>query len=346
MTEALATLPLPNPLLSGDGLEEVLHLMSQLAMGTRLERAGHMVQEHLATGGRRVRARLALAAGEALGRTREQMVPWAAACELMHNATLIHDDIQDEDRQRRDQPTVWVRHGISQAINAGDLLLMLPFTALENLQAPSAVRWALCRALARRAEATVRGQSLEMDLLTTSQFSRQHYNRSALGKSGALLALPVEGAALIAGLEPTNAAALAAPFEKIGLLFQLQDDVLDLYGDKGRGEVGSDIREGKVSALVVEHLALYPEDREWLAEILAAPRERTRLEDVEEVIRRFRDGGALESVLSEIDTLHRQVDSHPLLRAVPDLFDVAQDLIRLSLTPIASLMNSRIGEAK
>jgi hypothetical protein len=125
----------PLGLWADDSLSDVEDAMSRLAVGTRLERSGHMVQEHLATGGKRLRSRLALSAIEAMGGTREHGVGWAAACELVHNATLIHDDLQDGDRVRRGNPTTWVRHGAAQAINAGDLLLMLPFLAIEAVPA-------------------------------------------------------------------------------------------------------------------------------------------------------------------------------------------------------------------
>src|SRR5215211_7540453 len=92
-------------------LAEVETLMDRLADEAGGEPAGAMVRRHLATGGKRIRARLALAAMEALDEPREAGVAWAAACELLHNATLVHDDLQDGDRVRRGRPTVWALHG-------------------------------------------------------------------------------------------------------------------------------------------------------------------------------------------------------------------------------------------
>lgn len=327
-----------------DHLEDVVVLMNQLAMGTRLERLGHMAQEHLATGGKRLRARLALAAGEALGGDRARTVPWAAACELLHNATLVHDDVQDQDRIRRDQPTVWVRHGVPQAINCGDLLLMIPTLALESLRVAPERRWQLCLAMARRAEATVRGQSLELDLSHSPTVAA--YLRAVQGKTGALLALPVEGAALIAGLTPANAAALAAPFQQLGLLFQLQDDVVDLYGDKGRGERGCDLKEGKLSILVLEHLQRRPADQDWLLPLLRGGRDGVSPADIARCTECFVSSGALDGVLERIRRLAAACAGDPLLRAVPDLHQVATELVALSLRPISHLLNNSYAEAK
>lgn len=329
----------PPGLWANDALSGVEEVMSRLAVGTRLERSGHMVQEHLATGGKRLRARLALSALEALGGRREQGIGWAAACELVHNATLIHDDLQDGDRVRRGHPTTWVRHGAAQAVNAGDLLLMLPFLALDAVEAEGEVRWLLARAVARRAEATVRGQSLELDLLGGRRTDWETWQRATEGKTGALLALPVEGAALIAGLSIDAAVRFGQEFVRLGVLFQLADDVLDLYGDKGRNERGSDLREGKVSALVVEHLRLHPEDTPWLLGVLDAPRDATSAADVATAIERFRSGGALAAVLARYASLEAQVLGAPILRAVPDLYAVARELcsqIRSTLPPVRS----------
>lgn len=318
-------------------LEHVERLMRTLAGGDRLERGGIMVQEHLATGGKRIRARLALAATAALGGQREAALGWAAAVELLHNATLIHDDIQDGDRMRRGQPTTWVRHGSSQAINAGDLLLMLPFLAVSHGDLPAAVRWRLSEALARHATSIVRGQVEDLDLLPSENFQESSYLRVVRNKTGGLFSLPVEGAALITGHTSEDAQAMAEAFMPLGTLFQMQDDVLDLYGSKGRELPGADIREGKVSALVVNHLVRHPEEQPELLELLRTKREATRQSDVERTIRRFRDSGALADTLHQIRSLAASVHTSPVLSAAPELHMVARELAVLASAPIQHL---------
>lgn len=319
------------------GLAQVEQLMLDLASGDRLDRCGVMAAEHLATGGKRLRARLALSATAALGGDVSAAVGWAAACELLHNATLVHDDLQDGDTTRRGRPTTWVRHGAAQAINAGDLMLMLPFLALGRVTTTDDRRWALSRGLAEHATRTVRGQSLDMAMLTSRRLTWSDYLRAAEGKTSALLTLPVYGAAVLSGRSVWEADRLANELTAIGVLFQVQDDVLDLYGDKGRESIGSDVREGKVSALVVEHLRLFPEHTEWLCEVLARPRDQTTWADVELVRGRFRDGGALEEVLDRIYDLASATFASPILRAEPALNEVARTLLRKSLDPIRHL---------
>ena len=296
---------------------------------------GRIVTAHLATGGKRVRARLALAAAYAFGQSGESLAPWAAACELLHNATLVHDDLQDGDRVRRGAPTTWALHGMPQAVNAGDLLLQLPYLAIDELDCEPGIKWQLARMIARRAAECVQGQSLEMELLGQRRFDRPTFDRMIAGKTGALMRLPVEGAALLAGFDAGTAAAIAEPFGWIGNLFQLQDDVLDLYGDKGRGAVGNDLREGKVSALVVEHLALVPEDTEWLTALLATPREQTAASDVLDAIVRFRASGALNAVIARIHRTRTCIEEAEWLCRFGSLHQLALDLIELTLRPIA-----------
>jgi geranylgeranyl diphosphate synthase type I len=318
-------------------MEEVEALMLQLAAGDRFERLGAIVQEHLLSGGRKLRARMALAALEAFDVELDRGLAWAGACELLHNASLIHDDLQDRDEVRRGKYCVWVRHGEAQAINAGDLLLMLPFVAVEHVPTDNGTRWELSRALARRAEETVRGQSLEMTLFTSCRWDWASYDDAARGKTSALMSLPVQGAALLAGRDAETAWELSECFRDLGLLFQMQDDVVDLFGEKGGRKRGSDVRDGKVTALVVEHLSQHPQDLVWLGPLLGKPRDQTTDDDVEHVARRFFEGGALRGVMDRIRTTADSIRSSPILRREPRLLAVAERLIELSVAPLAGI---------
>jgi geranylgeranyl diphosphate synthase type I len=312
----------------------VEELLLDLATGVRFDKLGVIAREHLATGGKRLRARLALATMQALGAPRVEAVPWAAAAEMLHNATLVHDDVQDGDAVRRGVPSVWARHGVNQAINVGDLMLMLPFRALERLEAHPARCWALSRMLSRCAEEVVRGQAAELDLLPRQRFEWDAYRDAVEGKTAALFSLPVYGSAILAGLSHDEADALASELRPIGLLFQIADDVLDLYGDKGREAPGADLREGKVSALVVEHLSLHPGERDDLIALLETPRDETPAREVHRMIRRFQEGGALAAVWNRMGAIEERVHDSAVLARVPKLHASAFDLVARALLPI------------
>ena len=201
---------------------------------------------------------------------------------------------------------MWVKYGAAQAINAGDLMWVAPYLALENLSCDAATRWELTRLLARQGATVVRGQAIEWEMTQEGVTKQETYLRAIRGKTSALFSLPVSGAALLAGWDSNRAQSLAAAFGDIGLLFQMQDDVLDLFGNKGRSEVGTDLKEGKISALVAQHLALHPNDSGELLKLLKTPRDETSDEAVEEMIARFRDGGALLKVCENILQIHRE----------------------------------------
>jgi geranylgeranyl pyrophosphate synthase len=282
-------------------MADIERTMRDLVAKQLPERGGRMVMEQLVSGGKRIRPRIAVAAAEALGVPRRAAVSWAAAIELLHNATLVHDDVQDGDRYRRGRPTLWARHGAAQAINAGDALLMLPFLALEGV-APSA-RGALSSLLASFAIETVRGQIAEIDLLPEERLDWASYVEAAMAKTGALFALPIAGIAILAGVGEHEAGEVGDPLRRFGVAFQIQDDVLDLYGDKGRDAAGSDLREGKVSALVVAHLERRPEDRAWLLDLLRAPRDATPQAGIDRATIAFRESGALGVALDRASVL-------------------------------------------
>ncbi|MBI5608692.1 MAG: polyprenyl synthetase family protein [Deltaproteobacteria bacterium] len=225
-----------------------------------------MVADHLGSGGKRVRAGLIAQAGEGLGLDPGRLQPWAAACELLHNATLVHDDVQDGDAMRRGQPALWVRHGMAQAINAGDAMLLAPVRALDVPGYAPIERWELTRALVERSILTACGQSQEQMLIQQVAPSWPDYQAAARAKTGPFFALAVEGVLILAGWSGAAARRASDGLLELGLLFQLADDLEDLWGEKGREAPGADLREGKVSALVA---ATVEQDPERGAELLA-----------------------------------------------------------------------------
>ena len=147
-----------------------------------------MVREHLGAGGKRLRARLAIAACQALGGRAEDAIDWAAAVELLHNASLVHDDIQDGDRTRRGKPALWARYGPAQAINTGDVLLMLPFRALRTY--PAEVQAALVQILAEYGESTARGQIRELALTASPDKGWSEYFGCSVRQDGHAIRAP------------------------------------------------------------------------------------------------------------------------------------------------------------
>jgi len=315
-----------------DLLGQVEARMQSLAGERGADPGAQMVREHLGTGGKRLRARLALASCRALGGRPEDAIDWAAAVELLHNASLIHDDIQDGDRTRRGQPALWARYGTAQAINAGDLLLMLPFRALARYPAESQA--ALVQILADYAESTVRGQIREIELSAAPDKDWGDYFAAVSGKTGTLFALPVHGAAELAGVVPEDARELASAFSSVGAIYQLQNDLLDLVESKGRPTRGSDIYQGRLTALVLTHLDLHPGEADRLFSVLGKPREDTSVQEVDALIERFIDGGAALQLIGRIEHLASELLASDALRQSNDIHALATALVARVLAPL------------
>ena len=195
---------------------------------------GHMTARsaavyHLSAGGRRVRAHLALAAGLALGLSKADAVCIASCAELLHNASLVHDDIQDRDVVRRGQAAVWSKYGSNLAICTGDLLLSAAYGVLCRISQPLVLP-AMLSLIHQRTAVAIDGQCADLATLGGPSDGLPAYLRIATAKSGALLSLPLELALLAAGRSDTASFARQA-CENLAVSYQIVDDLQDLHAD-------------------------------------------------------------------------------------------------------------------
>ena len=293
---------------------------------------------HLQTGGKRLRALLPLLVAEALGSDPARLVPFGAACEMLHNATLVHDDLQDGDRQRRGAETIWSRFGVPQAINLGDAMFYYTLLLLERLELPPARRRAVTRRVLQETLRVIDGQEREF-ALKSGEASMDAYLAMVQGKTSGLFALPMAGAAALVGAPESIVDGLQEAARHMGVLFQIQDDVLDLYGDKGREARGSDILEGKRSVLVVHALQHAAGRRaRWLRQLLDGDRAQTAASDVEAAIQMLREVGSLAYALHEMG--RRQEQAVQVMRRLrhPLLASLVEAMCTLFLEPIGPVM--------
>lgn len=238
---------------------EVADRPMQLAARVRRAAAGDSplgcaAAHHLGSPGKLARGRLALASCDALGVGARDAMRVAVACELLHNASLVHDDLQDRDAIRRERPAVWKRFGDAMAVNLGDHLIARAFEQLAGVGGPPGVHAPLVRAFTGAIHATLMGQSLDVEAAGGGALSFPEYERIARGKTGPLLALPVESALILAGNDPLARSAVRDALGAYGLAYQIQDDLLELFGLKDRGPCSGDLRSGRPNAVVSKHL--------------------------------------------------------------------------------------------
>ena len=187
---------------------------------------------HLQVGGQRVRAKLGLGTAWALGLNNQDAISLSACAELLHNASLIHDDIQDGDLFRRGQPTLWSVYGKNLAICSGDLLLSAAYRVLCDVSNREALPSMIALVHARTANA-IHGQCADLAELDPSCDEVEQYLKIAKAKSGALLSLPIELALLAANFNAFTTVAKTA-CENFAVCYQIADDLQDLEGDSLR----------------------------------------------------------------------------------------------------------------
>ena len=302
-----------------------------------------MTRYHLETGGKRLRAMLPLLVAEALDVPAARLLPFGAACEMLHNATLVHDDLQDGDAWRRGRPTVWNRFGMPQAVNVGDAMFYWTLMLVSRVEATAEVRQKATERVVHETLRVIDGQAQEFALKERPRVSVLEYLRMVDGKTSGLFSLPMAGAAVLCGADDATVEGLAEASRHLGVLFQIQDDVLDLYGEKGREKVGNDLREGKRSLLVVHALAtLEADDATWLRAVVDAPRDQTSDHDVAGAIDLLTRCGALDRAIAEIE---RRRQFARLAVRDPRLVALIDGLSDVLLAPIQPLLRQRAAVA-
>ena len=224
--------------------------------------------------GKRLRPQLLLRTALAEGGRLECALDAAVAIEILHNYSLVHDDIEDGDELRHGQTTIWARYGVAQGINAGDALCAISYLTLLHEEAvvpPNRV----VEMLGVLHEANLlmcEGQSLDISFETSPTVEMAEYLEMIAGKTGALFAASCELGALAAGAEPARARAYSSLGRAYGLAFQIRDDVLGTWGssDVTGKPSGADIARRKWSFPVVWALDTPPSaDREIVARAYA-----------------------------------------------------------------------------
>ena len=209
--------------------------------------------------GKAVRPTLCLLMCEALGGDLEAALPAAAGLELLHNFTLVHDDVMDDDETRRHRPTVWVVWGRPQAIDAGDLLHVLATLSVlrsggNGASAPLAKD--ATEVVTQGCRLVTEGQHLDIAFETAANVGVADYLDMIARKSAALLAVAFELGAIFAGNDPDTRAACRAYGRELGIVFQIRDDVLGIWGDPAvTGKpVGADIQKRKKTLPIIHAL--------------------------------------------------------------------------------------------
>lgn len=244
--------------------------------------------------GKCLRPSLCLFAAETLGGDPAQALPVAAGIELLHNFSLIHDDIEDGDELRHHRPTVWKAYGREQAILAGMALWTLAYRSIESAveagAASERVRDAR-RIVAEACNEMIEGQHMDLTFERRFDVTLAEYTAMISRKTGALFAASLAAGAGMAGAGAEEASRLADFGRELGLAFQIRDDILGIWGEgTATGKpVGADIAKRKKSLPVVHAFQqVVGPDREVLRHAYAKPEiEESDIDDVLDVLQRW-----------------------------------------------------------
>ncbi|MDQ2654035.1 MAG: polyprenyl synthetase family protein [Chloroflexota bacterium] len=302
MADALAALDGRAPLLAG---------MVRYHLGY-VDLDLHPIDPRTIDRGKRIRPAVTLLVAGAAGGDPVQAAPVAAAIELLHNFTLIHDDIQDESATRRHRPTVRHTWGDKQAINAGDALFAVAHLPLFQLPASgvSAERTiAILDAFERMTIEIVEGQTLDLGFETREDVTADAYLEMISGKTSAIIRFAAWAGATIAGADATTAARWGDFGLELGLGFQIHDDLLGVWGTQA--ETGKrqadDIRRRKKSypflllrerldlSTLAELNAIYAQDdvsEKDVTRVLSLMDTRDVRRNVERVVTHYHDSAA------------------------------------------------------
>lgn len=290
-------------------LEEVEDLMMRDLESENPELT-EMCQYVISSGGKRIRPALCILAYRAVGGTDMSLpVKIGAAFEIIHSATLIHDDINDQGEVRRGRKTLHKEYTVSKAIIAGDYMFAMGFRLLA-VAAPQIVDFIVEASASMGA-----GEFVQKDLEHASAVTEDDYIRIITGKTAKLFEASSKSGAAVANADSTTLEALGRYAFQIGLAFQIVDDTLDVIGNPGStGKmVGTDLIEGKPTLPVI-YAMVDPANGPRLVELFE--KQEATLDDVREALELIRATDAVDRCLDRAAEIADE--ALPLLDSIPD----------------------------
>ncbi len=297
------------------------------ALSKTVEPRLHAAMKHLFQGGgKRLRAVLPSIVAEAVGNHVESAYDLGAAIEIIHNFTLVHDDIMDGDSIRRGRPSVHVAYDMPTAINAGDAMLAVSFEILaeSNRIEPELFR-NLVRIIGQMVRRVSEGQQMDMDFENREHVSEQDYLEMISGKTAAMFETCALTGAMLAGATSDVLETCRTWGLEVGLCFQLMDDLIDVTGDtETLGKPAcSDIIEGKRTLIAIDALAQPADSMPLFLSHFGSHADEVDRGILDGIVLELESSGSIErarnSAMSHHSAAHRCLDELPVSLALDAL---------------------------
>ncbi len=286
---------------------------------TNLERLSGAMMHLVEGGGKRLRATLPWLVAKAVGDTHSGLLDVGAAIEIIHNFTLVHDDIMDDDEIRRGRPSVHIAYDLPTAINAGDAMLAIAFEAMavaEGIE-PELLPF-LVKRIGRMVRKCSEGQQLDIEFESRDSVSEEEYLEMIHGKTAVMFLTCAEVGAHLAGADEETIRCMHDWGLALGLCFQLMDDLIDVLSDSdtlGKPS-GSDVAQGKRTLMVIHALQQSPsQDKADLLSVLGKG-DSVTVDQVAMAHRALDNLGSIEYARNKAEMYHRK--AHDCLDRLPD----------------------------
>lgn len=269
-------------------------------------------------GGKRLRAILPWLVADALDGAHDGLYDLGASIEIIHNFTLVHDDIMDNDSVRRGRPSVHVAFDHPTAINAGDAMLAVAFEVLAESEHYGAEHFRdLVRIIGSMVRRVSEGQQEDMSFEDRDEVTEDEYLHMISGKTAAMFTTCARTGALLSGADPTTIDTLASWGENVGLCFQLMDDLIDATGDsKTLGKPAcSDVIEGKQTLIAIHALQQDPTGLPTFHEVFGSGDEDTDRDVLDAVVNELESSGSIQHARDKAMAYHAA--AHANLEALP-----------------------------
>lgn len=310
--------------------EPVDEFIESILMSRTPENLYHASRYLISAGGKRLRPYLTIKSCEAVGGLAKYAVPFAASLEILHNFTLVHDDVMDNDELRRGKPTVHKKYGEPMAILAGDLLFAKVYQSVLDHAPAHMSSDEVIAALGKMTDAIIllcEGQALDISLPIAMDVTERDYLDMIGGKTSALFMACAEVGALAGGASKAQITALGRFAWDAGLAFQIVDDILGITADEATlgKSVGSDIREGKKTLIMIHALANANEEQMIVLKRAVGVKGASK-EDIDAVVKTLGEIGSIQYAKDEAEKY--TASAFESIKVIPD-GPSKQDLIDL-----------------